>query len=753
MAFEAALTFDLETGTKVINKRKAQRWHPDNYVNAAGFQYGNNETFGAYYASKYASFAESHFPNLDAVKLLIGFNIKFDLLWEWHDTNLQQFFKDGGEIWDCQYVEYLLGGMQQRYHMASMDGTIPAYGGTLKMDAVKEMWEQGIDTPDIPEDLLMKYLTGDEEEDLEGDVNNTWLIFLGQMKRINEDFPPATLQMIKNRMDGLLATTEMEYNGLMIDVELGNELREVQKTKLDQMTLDLEKYIPKLPEELVFNWNSNHHKSFLIFGGVATYEKWQQHVGDDGFGVYATKIEKHYMVDGITVEPEAAVLEQCDKFKSGKRIGEYKTKNVKVPDTTKPKGCKQKFTHTFKGFTTPEHHWKSKSLIDATGAPIYSTSADVIEELAGTRNVPFLKLLQARSKLKKDLGTYYWDEDDNGNRKGMLTLVGNDGIIHHKLNHTSTVTSRLSSSDPNMQNIPKADKSDVKQLFISRFPQGKMGEIDYSQLEVVIQGVLSRDPQLIKDLQAGIDFHCKRLAIKLGESYESVTVKVDAGIQTYVDGRSDIKSFTFERAYGAGAASIAANNNIPIDEVKELIANEERMYPGVAAFDKTVESSIAASRTLTHTEVYVNGAKFRLGRGHWYSPTGTKYIWTEGEAPKFLWKYDKYTGFKPTERKNWPIQGTGGEVVQTMIGILWRWLISHDRFDNKALLCNTVHDCVWLDMADDETVAAVIPMACKILESVPAKFNKDFNLGIDVPFPVEAEVGINMYNLTHYKVD
>ena len=117
-----------------------------------------------------------------------------------------------------------------------------------------------------------------------------------------------------------------------------------------------------------------------------------------------------------------------------------------------------------------------------------------------------------------------------------------------------------------MQNIPKKDKSDVKQLFISRFKNGKMGEIDYSQLEVVVQGVLSKDKQLCIDLRNRIDFHCKRLGIKLGEGYESVvqavrenrvhhveeTTGMDGTISkievTYSDLRGDIKSFTFERA-------------------------------------------------------------------------------------------------------------------------------------------------------------------------------------------------------------
>lgn len=769
MAFEQALTYDLEVGTKTANKRKATRWHPDNYIVAAGYKYGDTKPFGNYHSSP----TDEAFPDLSGVKLLIGFNIKFDLLWQWDRPELQAFFKSGGEIWDAQYVEYLLGGMLQQYQMASMNGTVTDYGGTLKLDAVKEMWDAGIDTPDIPEDLLMKYLVGAPEEKLEGDVNNTWLIFLGQMKRIIKDFPPETLQMIKNRMDGLLATTEMEYNGLKLDAELGNELQIKQKRVLTLLDKKLESYIPELPEGLTFNWNSIYHKSYLIYGGSAKYLKWVQHIDEHGEGLWAKKTEKFPMVQGLVIMPDSEGYKDSefwDRYKSGKKAGEIKYKNVVVPDYDKPKGAKQEFSFTFKGFTKPDKKWKS-TLTDAKDNPIYSTAEDVIEALA-VRGIPFLKNLQLRQKTKKDLGTYYWDEDAKGNKKGMLTLINNeDGLIHHKLNHTSTVTSRLSSSDPNMQNIPKKDKSDVKQLFISRFENGKMAEIDYSQLEVVVQGILSKDKQLCEDLRNRIDFHCKRLGIKLGEEYADVVRAVKENrvhhteettneigdvvtiTVTYSDLRGDIKSFTFERAYGAGANSIAVNNGMSIDEVKELIRIEENMYPGVIAFDATVEASIAATRKPTRVETFVAGHKYTLGRGHWFSPTGTKYVWTEGKAPEFLHKHGKFIGFKPTERKNYPIQGTGGEIVQTMIGVLWRWLIMNDRFDNKALLVNTVHDCVWLDLADDSIVDKVVPIAAKILEAVPQKFNKDFNMGIDVPFPVEAEVGTNMYNLKHYETN
>src|SRR5574337_333605 len=195
---------------------------------------------------------------------------------------------------------------------------------------------------------------------------------------------------------------------------------------------------------------------------------------------------------------------------------------------------------------------------------VYSTSADVIEEL-GVRDIPFLKYLARSTSLAKDLGTYYITTDDKGNEKGMLTLVQPDSIIHHMLNMTSTVTARLSSSNPNLQNLSKGNKSDVKLLFTSRFgADGSIVQSDFSSLEVYIQAILSGAKNLIADLRAGKDMHCVRLAAKEGMSYEEVYhlckgKDVDPALQQAWDyKRTGTKEFSFQRAYGAGLEAIAA---------------------------------------------------------------------------------------------------------------------------------------------------------------------------------------------------
>ncbi|MDR5647955.1 DNA polymerase, partial [Burkholderia cenocepacia] len=204
------------------------------------------------------------------------------------------------------------------------------------------------------------------------------------------------------------------------------------------------------------------------------------------------------------------------RFASGKNAGEIKTKKVKVPDIARgPKTAMRDFFYKFPGYTTPDEIWASST------PGLYSVSSDVIEAL-GNRDIPFLKTLANVAKLGKDLGTYYITTDEKtGEQKGMLTLVGGDSIIHHGINHTSTVTARFSSSNPNLQNVPKEGKSEVKTVFISRYGEdGQIVQSDFTSLEVFVQAILTGCKQLIEDLRAGLDMHCVRVSQKEGISYE-----------------------------------------------------------------------------------------------------------------------------------------------------------------------------------------------------------------------------------------
>jgi hypothetical protein len=218
----------------------------------------------------------------------------------------------------------------------------------------------------------------------------------------------------------------------------------------------------------------------------------------------------------------------------------------------------------------------------------------------------------------------------------------------------------------------------------------------------------------------------------------------------YSDLRTGIKGFTFQRAYGAGPPAIAASTGMTVEDVEDLIRVEERMYPGLAVFDQIVSESINVTRKTTNKELFVAGQRFNAATGEWFSPTGTRYVWTEAETPKFMHKKGKFVGFSPTERKNWPIQGDGGFVVQAMLGYLFRYFSAAQNFGNRAFLVNTVHDCVWLDLHKD-VVDTVVPAVKTILEAVPSMYKSAFNIEIPVKFTVDAEVGQNMLDLKHYE--
>ena len=752
------LIHDCETSIKKSFKRKANPFDSENYVVANGFKRKDSMIFCDYHLSP----GQQRIPIREDDTVLVGFNYKFDMLWHWHLKELQDFFKRGGRVWCCQYAEYLLEGQDTHAQMCSMDSIVEKYGGVLKIDEVKAMWNAGIDTPDIPKDLLLKYLGGKD-----GDIANTERIFLGQVKRAKQQ---NQLVDIMQRMEGLLCTTEMEYNGLFINKAVAYEDKAMLETELLNIDGELTTALPNLPPELEFNFNSPVHKSCLLFGGVAKYEKWEQHLDELGRPVYSKSDVEYVLQDGLPRMTLQRFLQQsyvskmlfgetcvADTFKGGKRKGELKTKKLKRFDLSKPKGKIRDFGFEFTRITEPSSEWKGKNT-DFLGNPLYSTDKDIIEEL-GTRGIPFLNALANRSKIIKDLGTYYETEDANGNKKGMLTYVDKDNIIHHKLNHNLTITSRLSSSDPNLQNITRADwdetlgraKSVVKRMFSSRFgDDGEMTEADYSQLEVVVQGLLTGDMQLTADLKAKVDFHCKRLAAKEDMAYEDVfeLCKIKK-LAEWCLKRTKTKEFTFQRAFGAALKSIAAKTGMALKDVEKLSEAEEKLYPGIKKFYDEVESIAAASRVPTNVKLPLpdnNTVYIPVGKGFYMTPMRGRYTFYEQPAPKFLRNKGIMTCLYRPHIQNYPIQGTAAQLVQYILGLLFRHFKRNNNYGGLAYLVNTVHDCVWVD--HHKSIRDIVRADIKrIMQMIPQLLKKLHNIDTELEFPVEVETGINMMEL------
>lgn len=460
------VTIDFETTITNSYKRKANPFNHDNWVVMAGWKHKGGAVQSAYWGKNRPPRGWL-IPIIGDAKLIITFNGKFDILHAMQDSDNIEFWQGwvagGGRLFCCQLAEYLLNGMAKSEHMLSLNEVAPRYGGNVKVDEVKALWTAGVNTPDIEPTLLTRYLCGGLDENGEfqlGDVENTELIALAQIERARQC---GQLNSILLNMGALLYTVEAERNGMFVERTEGYRLAALLEQAVSDATSGLSGYLPPdLPFD--FNWGSPIQRSALFFGGTVQYDCREYDLKDgtttwtappeqgSNKYAYAKRDTVQWLLnDGkstTTLDPldadDPIKLSQYARYTSGKNAGEYKTKHVKVDDYSKPKSRIVKRPFSFKGYTKPDKKWAGAD------PGVWSTSSDVVAEL-GTRGIPFLKMYAELMGMSKDLGTYYIRTDaETGRQTGMLTLVNAEGIIHHKLNMTSTVTARLSSSDPNL---------------------------------------------------------------------------------------------------------------------------------------------------------------------------------------------------------------------------------------------------------------------------------------------------------------
>jgi len=591
------LVFDLETGTKEFAGRKGNPFI--NPIVAVGLA-TKEETFANYtYPDKLTEF------KIDE-DILVGFNMTFDLLYLWHLEDIQAFIKRGGRIWDCQLAEYMLSGQQNKYP-ALRETAVNLYKCPQREKLMEPYWEQGTHTRHIPKELVI--------EDVTYDVIDTRAIYLEQIKKAKTQ---GMLNLIMARMDGLLATIEIEFNGMQVDREKLLANKQALEEELKEITTKITTATDSILETTeAFNPDSPTQLSLLLFGG---------------------EIKEEYLVEiGV--------------FKTGAKKGQIKYK-------------KEERTKRINGLGLHPHvSWKTKK------DGIYSTNEAVLSVIAkreGTKAAEICQLILKSRELRKQISTYY---------DSTLAFLYDDNRVHAQYIGVQTDTGRLSCKNPNLQNQPKAP-SKVPEHFVSRYEEGKLIAADYAQVELVVQAVLSKDPQYIEDVLNGVDFHCKRLALKEGQDYEQV-VRSCKGNPEWSKKRSQVKGFSFARAYGAGAKKIAEQTGMQEQEVLLLIEREREEYPVLSRWQESLKEEVNA-------------------KGFYRSILGRLYKFKKYPAPQWLQDRGTYEAYSPTESVNYIVQGTAtGDIVLIMLGYFFRTIAIHNR--HKYLLVNTVHDSIMLD--------------------------------------------------------
>jgi DNA polymerase I-like protein with 3'-5' exonuclease and polymerase domains len=165
-----------------------------------------------------------------SIRLVVGHNIKHDLLFLWKSERLQYMLKEGLEIYDTQLVEYMLSGQQNKY--PALRETAVNYGCTERPKLMEPYWENGFDTDQIPKELVL--------EDVQNDVMDTEQIYIQQVQKVKE---LGLDQLVKDHMDALLATIEMEFNGIMTSKEILQKNKKALSEELEKDKKECEELV------------------------------------------------------------------------------------------------------------------------------------------------------------------------------------------------------------------------------------------------------------------------------------------------------------------------------------------------------------------------------------------------------------------------------------------------------------------------------------------------------------------------------
>lgn len=318
----------------------------------------------------------------------------------------------------------------------------------------------------------------------------------------------------------------------------------------------------------------------------------------------------------------------------------------------------------------------------------YSTGADLLEQLAG-EHVIARKIMEWREVAK--LKSTYAD--------ALSRLVNpTTGRIHTSLNQTVASTGRLSSSDPNLQNIPVRSHAgrEIRRAFIA--PPGRcLLSCDYSQIELRILAHVTGDPSLTQAFQSNTDVHATTAATVFGVPLEEVTP----------DQRRQAKTINFAVIYGQSGFALAATLGVDTATANQWIKDYFDRLPGVKQY---VEETTAQA----HRQGYVSTL---LGRRRY--------------MPELQSGNHNMRQFAERAAVNMPIQGTAADIMKLAMIAVADWLHTESADDIRLLL--QVHDELLFEVKETE-IARLTPLIVRRMEAA---------YPLDVPLRTDAKAGAN----------
>lgn len=319
-----------------------------------------------------------------------------------------------------------------------------------------------------------------------------------------------------------------------------------------------------------------------------------------------------------------------------------------------------------------------------------STAIDVLNSLLNAHEI--IPLIIRYRKLQKLKSTYI---------DGFIKLIDNE-FIHTSFNQMATATGRLSSTEPNMQNLPTRDEESklIRQMFVSRFENGKILSADYSQIELKLIAHFSGDETMLETFRQGKDIHTATAAKIYGINESDVSKNQ----------RREAKAVNFGIVYGQSAYGLATSLGIGVKAASQFMEAYFATYPKVK---KYMEDSIIKAKENNNTAMTLLGRKRKI--------------------IELASSNHNLKSFGERVAMNMPLQGSASDIIKLAMVNIAR-VFNERNFKSKLIL--QIHDELVIDAHPDE-VEAVSAILKEQMESA---------VRLDVVLNVEVGIGDNLYD-------
>jgi len=672
---------DIETTYKVNEDKKSDADpYTGNMLVSVGYMRGDEEKYLCFYhkEQKPTENAKDILQGvLDDTDLLVGHNIKFDLKW------LRACgFTYTGKVYDTMIAEYIIHGGEKV--PLSLEKCCERYAlSPKKTGLIEEYMKKIVSFEDIPWKVVEEYGRAD--------VQITKELYEAQLSNLPESLK-ATCELMNEFCDVLC---DVENHGLQIGLK---NLFEIKATYTKEVR-ELEQYLTKEVKELMgdtpVNLDSPEDRSKIIFSRAVLDKKQWAGYFNLGYELRGnSRKKKRPKTMGVQAFQQSLVrytrllyrtrMERCRAcggigYKYALKRDGTVGKQKRICKPCNKKGVVYRQTKDFAGLGI-----QPRNTLDLT-VHGFKTDRPTLEGLVLTARDDqklFMESYIRYNAIKTYLKTFI-----EGIEKGL----DNKRRIHPHYMQCVTSTGRLSSRNPNFQNMPRGGTFPVRKVVISRWEGGHILEGDYSQLEFRVAGFLAKDNKVYEDVRNNVDVHSFTASV-LGVS------------------RQDAKADTFKPLYGGLLGT---------QKQMEYYRAFKSKYSKITQWHEDLQNDAITNKRVV------------LPSGRYYNFNNVYRM--------------RYGGVSnSTAIKNYPVQGFATADLLPIALIKLKKLLTDRQM--LSIICNTVHDSIVMDVHPDEQESAVQTMKEAML-SLPEECKSRYNIDYDMPIGIEIKIGNNWLDM------